>query len=170
MPKRTQKDICELHAITRDQMNYAKSKGVNIYDDGEMMAHLKGRGGQGVTGVDSASPSMGHAQTLEEIEYEVRSATDRATAQLGHEKLKALQAATKVRINEGELIPRGKVREDISRCVTVTRAELMKLPSDYAGRLAGLTESKVQKELRTAITAIMDRLSVEAKKLFPDHP
>jgi hypothetical protein len=173
MPKRTHKDICDLHAISRDQLNYAKSKGVNIYSDAEMMAHLKGRGGQGVTGIDKQAREkeilQGKAQTLEEIEHEVRSATDRATAQLATEKLKGLKSVTEIRVKNGELIPRGKAREDVMRCCAATKGEFMKLANDYAGKLAGLPEAKIHKELRTAVIAILDGLSKEAEKLFPAH-
>jgi hypothetical protein len=174
MPKRTHQDIADLHNITLDQLKYAKAKGVNIFDDAAMMSHLKGRGGQGVTGIDREARDReiqaGAAQSLDDIELEVRTATDRATAQLATEKLKGLKSVTEIRVKSGELIPRGKAREDVTRCLGATRAELMKLPNDYAGRLAGLTEAKIQKALREAIHEIMQRLSDDARKLFPELP
>lgn len=171
MPKRTFRDLCELHNITKEQLTYAKNKGVNIYDDAAMMAHLKGRGGQGVTGIDKAARAAeiakGAEQSLEDIEREIRTATDRATAQLAHEKLKGLKIAAEVRVRSGELIAKGQVRDEIMQCVSAIRGELMRMPSEYAGRLAGLSEAKVQKELQAGVRTILETLSDETNKLFP---
>lgn len=166
MPKRTLANVCELHGITRDQLNAAKAAGVNVWNDKTFAAWLVKRRPKTANGAklklapsepvipDDATPE----QTLEMIERQLRQANDNATVTILKNKLAGLMIGIKVRAEAGELMPLGQVKEAMIRIVSETRGELLKLTSELPPQLTGETAPAIQKKLRAEITGILQRL------------
>jgi phage terminase Nu1 subunit (DNA packaging protein) len=106
----------------------------------------------------AANPSAGH--------YDGKPRRDRET--LLCEKLEIEIAIKQAEYQReiGELIPTAEVRESVIRVYSAVRAELLKLPSDCAPRIEGLSASAIQKFLREEIVAILTRLSDENANSF----
>ena len=165
MPKRTYKQIAEFHDITRDQVDAAKNKGVNIHSDVEMKRHLKDIRHRIKPGTE-LPPEMGEAQSLEEMEQAIRRATNIDEVKILKEKVLALKGIVAVQVEIGEYIPKGQARESTTRIVSAARGELLKLVADLPPRLAGLSEAPAQKILREEIINVLTRLSDETSKLY----
>lgn len=165
MPKRTYKQIAEFHDITRDQVDAAKNKGVNIYSDVEMKRHLKSIRHRMKPGT-KLPPEMGEAQSLEEMEQAIRRATNIDEVKILKEKVLALKGIVAVQVEIGEYIPKGQARESTTRIVSAARGELLKLVADLPPRLAGLSEAPAQKILREEMINVLTRLSDETSKLY----
>ena len=176
MPKRTLANVCELHGITRDQLNAAKVAGVNVWNDKTFAAWLAKRRPKTPNGAKLKLPATEPAipddatpeQTLEMIERQLRQATDNATVTILKNKLAGLLIGMKVRAEAGELIPVGEVKEDAARVYSAHRSVLMKLSSDLPPRLCGLDQGKIQKTLRAEITEALKMLSDNTNEIFDE--
>lgn len=167
MPKRTLKDIQEFHGISRDQMNAARVKGVNIFNDVEMARALENvrHRLKPDASIPPAAPEA-KAQSLEEIEDALRKSLDIDTIKILAAKLKGLKDVIAVRIETGELVPVGEVRQSMTRIVSAARGELLKLSSDLPPKLAGLSEPKMQAIIRAGIIEILTTLSDETGAIY----
>ena len=166
MPKRTKTDLIKVHGITRDQLNAAQSKGVNIWNDDELSEHLGNTRHRIQSGASINDPESASAQSLEEIENAIRCAQDIDTVKILKEKVMALKGVVAVQVEMRELVSAAEVREEIVKCVSVTRSALMKLTSDLPPKLAGLTESQIQKILVKEIRDMLLELSSDSEALF----
>lgn len=169
MPKRTYKDLEKLHGVSRDQINAAKSQGVDIWNDAACAEHLGSRRHRlkpGAT-LPPESPEA-KAQSLEEIEDAIKRATDIDAVKILKEKLAGIKIAVQVRAETRELVPVGEVRQSITRVVSAARSQLLKLSSDVPPKLAGLSEAEMQNIIREEITEILTRLSDETSSLYAE--
>jgi hypothetical protein len=165
MPKLTYKQIGALHGITRDQVDAAKNKGVNIHSAAEMTKHLKGVRHRIKPGT-KLLPAVATAQTLEEMEHAIRSATNIDDVKILKEKVLALKGIVAVQTDTRELVPVGEGRQSMTRVCSAARGELMKLTSDLPPRLEGLAASSMSKIIKTEIVTILTRLSDETSALY----
>jgi hypothetical protein len=164
MAKRTLKDVMEMHGITRDVLNAAKAKGVNVWNDSEMVLHFAGTRHRIAPGAEMSDGA--DAQSLEQMEDAIRRAKGIDDVKILKEKLAALKIAVQVRTETKELIPVGEARQSMTRCVSAARAELLKMSSDLPPRLAGLGEAQIQKEIREAVVEVLTRLADETNELY----
>jgi|694.fasta_scaffold07272_1 hypothetical protein len=167
MPKRTIKDLLKLHGVTRDQLNAAKSNGVDIWNDEAVKTWLDTKRHRIKPGAEM-SEEVGATQTLAEIEEAIKRATNIDDVKILKEKVLALKGITAVQQETKELVPAGMVREAATSCFSVVRAELLKLTSDLPPQLSGLGETKIQKVLRENIIEVLERLSDAQSKIFDD--
>ena len=167
MPKLTYKQIATLHGITRDQVDAAKNKGVNIHNQEELAEHLKGVRHRTKPGTE-LSDEIATAQTLEQMEHAIRSATNIDDVKILKEKVLALKGIVAVQTDTRELVPVGEVRQSMTRACSAARGEFMKLTSDLPPRLEGLPASSMSKIIKTEIIAILTRLSDETSALYAD--
>lgn len=169
MPKRTLKQIAENHGITRDKLNAIRAKGVNVYNDSELKKAIgKQRHRMASDAKIPEGDSAGDAQTLEEIEDEIRKSKDIEVIKILKAKLDALKVTVSIRKETRELIDVGEVRQSITKIVSAARGELLKLSSDLPPRLAGLGEAKMQPLIRSEIVEILTRLADESGSLYAD--
>jgi hypothetical protein len=164
MPKRTLNDVMETHGITRNVLNAAKLKGVNVWNDADMIEHLAGTRHRLAAGAEMSEGS--DAQSLEEMEDAIRRAKGIDDVKILKEKLAALKIAVQVRTETKELIPVGEARQSMTRCVSAARGELLKMSSDLPPRLAGLGEAQIQKVIREAVVEVLTRLADETNELY----
>jgi hypothetical protein len=166
MPKRTYKDLEQLHGVTRDQLNAAKAQGVNIWNDEEAAEYLGSRRARIKPGTKISDDESAAAQTLEQIENAIRSAQDIDTVKILKEKVMALKGVVAVQVETRELISIGEVKEDIIKCVSASRAEFLKLSSDLPPKLAGLEEAAIESVVRDEVNAILGRLSASFHEIY----
>jgi hypothetical protein len=166
MSKRTYKDLEKLHGATRDQLNAAKSQGVDIWNDKECAEHLKSRVHRIKPGAELSMPETATAQTLEQMERAIRTATNIDDVKILKEKVMALKGIVSVQQETRELVPSGEVREAMTAVYSVVRAEMLKLTSDLPPQLAGLGEQKIQSILRQSVMDILGSLASEQETLF----
>ena len=170
MPKKTYKDICEKHGITRGMMDAAKADGVNCRNDSDLAEWLKGRRHR--IKPDAKIPvgdKAAHAESLEEIEAAIRKSSDIDTIKILKAKLDALKVAVAIRKEMRELIDIGEVRQAGTRAASAARGELLKLSSDLPPRLAGLSEAKMQPVIRAEVVEILGRLADATSSIY-DEP
>ena len=165
MPKRTYKDLVKLHGVTLDQINAAKSNGVDIWNDEAVKVWLETKRHRIKPGAEM-SEDIGATQTLAEIEEAIKRATNIDDVKILKEKVLALKGIVSVQQETRQLVPTSEVREEIVRCVSITRAELMKITSDLPPRISGLSEGAIQKILSEEIRSILTNLSSEVGCLF----
>ena len=169
MPKPTLKSIYEKHGLTRDKFNAIRAKGVNVYNEAELMEAI---GSQRHRLPDDAklhgNSKAGKAQNLEEVEAALMLSNDNNQIKLLKDKLSGLKIAQAIRKESRDLIPVGEVREAATKVISAARGELLKLTSDLPPRLAGLSESKMQTVIRSEIIETLTRLSNEAGALYAD--
>ena len=165
MPKRTIKDLLKLHGITRDQLDAAKSNGVDIWNDEALKTWSETRRHRIKPGAE-ISEDVGATQTLAEIEEAIKRATNIDDVKILKEKVLALKGIVSVQQETRQLVPTSEVREEIVRCVSAARAEMMKITSDLPPRISGLSESAIQKILVDEIKRLLTNLSSETGCLF----
>lgn len=169
MPRKTQSEIAAAHGITRDALTAIKAKGVNIYNDADLAAAIgKQRPRIAANAKLPESADAPVAQTVEEIEEKLKSATSFEEVKIYKEKLAGLKIAIQVRAESRDLIPRGEVRESITRVVSAARGEILKLASDIPPRVEGLPAAKTARIIHEEIVAILSRLSDETNALYAD--
>jgi hypothetical protein len=166
MPKRTYKDLEKLHGVTRDQLNAAKSKGINLWNDKETAKYLKSRRPRIKPNTEIIAEESATAQTLEEIENAIRKARNIDDVKILKEKAMALKNIVAVQVETRELISIGEVKEDIIKCVSASRAEFLKLSSDLPPKLAGLEEAEIESVVRDEVNAILSRLSASFLEIY----
>jgi hypothetical protein len=166
MPRTTVAAACRERGIKRGDWEEAKRQGVDPWDREAMDFWLGGRRHRIKNGATMEGGDAVEAQSLEEIEDALRKARDIDTVKILKEKLLGLKAVVQVRQETKELVSVSEVREEIVRCVSATRAEIMKLSSDLPPRLAGLDEKDIQQILVSEIRRILLNLSEETGVLF----
>ena len=70
------------------------------------------------------------------------------------------------RLRSGQLLDAGEVKESIIRCFSAARGEFLKMPSDMAPQLEGLSAAKINELLRKEVFAILTRLSDSTSDLY----
>jgi len=173
MPKRTKADLLKVHGITRDQLNAAATKGVNIWSDADLAAHLRTLGSRIAKDAKISKPVApdlssieSPEQTVAEIERLILASEVHDDIKIYKTKLEALKIAANVRELTGDLVPVGQVKASITRVCSAARAELLKLSSDLPPRLEGLPASTMSALIRLSITDILTRLSDETGNLY----
>jgi len=77
---------------------------------------------------------------------------------------------TKIRIENdvrrGELVTVGSVQASAIRMTSTAKGELMKLTSELPPQLVGLDAAAISKRLRSAITAVLTRLSSDSNEAY----
>lgn len=169
MPRTTIADACRKRGINRKDWDEAKRQGVDCWNVTAFETWKSGRRSRIKPGTKTTAPEAVTAQTLDEIERAIRSATNIDDVKILKEKVTALKGIISVQIESKELVSSGKVREAATACHSVIRAELLKMTSDLPPQLAGLSETKIQKVLRENIIEILDNLSNAQSKIFNDE-
>jgi len=116
------------------------------------------------------SEEVGATQTLAEIEEAIKRATNIDDVKILKEKVLALKGIVSVQQETRQLVPTSEVREEIVRCVSAARAEMMKITSDLPPRISGLSESAIQKILVDEMKRLLTNLSSETGCLFSEEP
>lgn len=162
MPKRTYKDLEKLHGVSRDKINAAKSKGVNIWDDKAMDEWLATRRPKVKKGaaIPSGDPAV-TAQTIDQIKSQLQVASDYDTVKILGEKLKGLQTAAKLQKELRELLPLSEVEERDIRIASVVKAGILKLCNDAAPMAEGLTAAEIHKVLMDAGHEVLGMMADE---------
>jgi hypothetical protein len=119
-------------------------------------------------GATITDPVAASAQTLEEMEHAIRSATDIDTVKILKEKVMALKGIVAVQQETRELVPAGEVRQSMTRAVAAARGELLKLSADLPPRLDGLSAAKMQPVIREAVIEVLTRLADETSQLYAE--
>jgi hypothetical protein len=169
MPKKTLSGIAAAHGITRDKLNAIRAKGVNAWDEKALAAAIKGQRPRVSKTARLAAPPADQrpvAQTVEEIEDELKRATSFDDVKILKEKLAGLKIAVSVRAESRDLVPVGEVRESITRVVSAARGEILKLASDLPPRLEGLSAAKMQRIIHAEVIDVLRRLSDETNDLY----
>ena len=162
MPKRTYKDLEKLHGVTRDILNAAKSKGVNIWDDEETAAYL-GKRRQKIkpdAKIPPSDPAV-TAQSVESIKEALKNATDYETVKILSEKLRGLQTAAKLQREMRDLLPISEVNERDIRIASVVKAGILKLCNDAPPMAEGLDAAGMHKVLMDAGHEILTMMADE---------
>ena len=167
MPKKTYKQIAEFHGVTRDQVDAAKNKGVNIYNDEDMEEHFANVRHRTKPGT-KLSEEVATAQTLEQMEHAIRSATNIDDVKILKEKVLALKGIVAVQTDTRELVPVGEVRQSMTKVVSAARGELLKMSADLPPRVEGLSAPQIQRVIRDSVIEILARLADETSALYAD--
>jgi hypothetical protein len=167
MPKTTIAAACRDRGIDRKVWDEAKRQGVDPWDRKAMEAWMKSRRHRIKPGTKLAQ-EVATAQTLEQMEHAIRSATNIDDVKILKEKVLALKGIVAVQTDTRELVPVGEVRQSMTRVCSAARGELMKLTSDLPPRLEGLPASSMSKIIKAEIIAILTRLSDETSALYAD--
>jgi hypothetical protein len=167
MPKTTIAAACRDRGIDRKAWDEAKRQGVDPWDRKAMEAWMKSRRHRIKPGTELAQ-EVATAQTLEQMEHAIRSATNIDDVKILKEKVLALKGIVAVQTDTRELVPVGEVRQSMTRVCSAARGELMKLTSDLPPRLEGLPASSMSKIIKAEIIAILTRLSDETSALYAD--
>ena len=157
--KRTYKDLENLHGVTRSQLSAARMAGVNIWNDDEAAAYLGSRRHRIKSGAELTSEESAAAQTLEQIEEAIRTATNIDDLKILREKVTALKTIIEVQAQMRNLISSHDVRKDVFECLKISFAEFEKLPSTLTSMLAGLDEARIAEVVAQEINASLSRLS-----------
>ena len=170
MPKRTYKEICGIHNITRDIMNYAKAEGVNVMNDAEMGKWVAARRKKNDSKANSqeAGDSDGKPLTLEELELELSAAPTPQIAQMRKIQISGLREGLKFRQERNELIPLGEVKERDTRIANAVRSACIKLENDLPPKGVGLDEAGMQKAFRPVIRQILEDLADSQSDFWRD--
>lgn len=147
----------------------AKNQGVNIWSNSEMEDWSKGKRHRLKPDAKlEAGSDEGNAQSLEEIEDQIRKSKDIETIKILKAKLDGLKIAVAIRKETRELVDAGEVRQSITKVVSAARGALLKLSSDLPPRLAGLSEAKMQPVIRAEIIEILTVLADETSILYAE--
>jgi hypothetical protein len=172
MPKKTQAQIAATHGITKHALSAIKAKGVNVFNDAELAAAIANQRPRISAKAKLPDPAMHGdkpvAQTIEEIEDALKRAVSFEEVKILKEKLAGLKIAVQVRAESRDLIPRGEVRESITRVISAARGEILKLASDIPPRVEGLPAAKTARIIHDEIIAILSRLSDETNALYAE--
>lgn len=167
MPKRTIKEVCEIHGITLDVFKSARTNGVNVWNDAEMATHLGSRRHRIKPGTEIPEDSpAANAYTLEEIEEEIRTTRCVDTLKILKAKMDSLKIVVQVRAELRELVPAGEVRQSITKVVSAARAEMLKLAAELPPKLDGLDAAAMNQVIRNEVIEVLTRLSDETNSLY----
>lgn len=161
MPKRTYKQIAEFHGITKDQVDAAKNKGINIYSDKEMVEHLAAVRHRIKPDAQLQDPEASCAESLEQMEEAIRKARSIDDVKILKEKLTALKTAVQVRRETRELISLGEVNERDVRIAAVAKAGVLKLCNDSAPMCEGLGAAEIHAVLLKQGTLVLEMMADE---------
>lgn len=166
MPRTTIAEACRKRGIDRADWDEAKRQGIDPWIAKDMEEWLKKKRHRIKPGTTLTENESSNAQTLEQIEDAIRKAQDIDTVRILKEKVMALKGIVAVQQETRELVLTSEVREEIVRCVSMARAEIMKITSDLPPRIVGLSETAIQKVLVDEIRNLLVNLSSEAGCLF----
>jgi hypothetical protein len=166
MPKPTIASQAKKHGITIDQIKAIAAHGVNVRNDAELLSYMATMNHRIKPGTEMEGGESCTAQSLEQIEEAIRKATNINTVKILKEKVMALKGIVSVQQETRELVPTSEVREEIVRCVSAARAEILKITSDLPPRLSGLSETAIQKILVEEMRNLLSNLSSEVGCLF----
>lgn len=174
MPRRTIKDVCEQHGITRAVLNCAVNEGVNKWNDDEMRYWLAGRR----TRSDSKSPAPGietpevpeggEAMTLDELEEALSAARDPREATMRKTQISGMREVVKIRQDLNQLVAIGEVRERDTRIASAVRLACIKMENDLPPKGVGLDEAGMQKAFRPVIRNILEMLADDQSDFWRD--
>lgn len=168
MPKRTYKQIAEFHGITKDQVDAAKNKGVNIYSDEELAEHLAGVRHRIKPDAELSEPEAINAETLEEMEEAIRKARSIDDVKILKEKLTALKTAVQVRRETRELISLAEVEERDIRIAAVVKAGILKLCNDSSPMCEGLGAAEIHGVLLRQGTQVLEMMADEQSAFWQE--
>jgi hypothetical protein len=168
MPKTTIADACRQRGISRGDWDEAKRQGIDPWDRKAMDAWISKKRHKIAPGAKITDQVAASAQTLEEMEHAIRSATDIDTVKILKEKVMALKGIVAVQQETRELVPAGEVRQSMTRAVAAARGELLKLSADLPPRLDGLSAAKMQPVIREAVIEVLTRLADETSQLYAE--
>jgi hypothetical protein len=168
MPKTTIADACRQRGISRGDWDEAKRQGIDPWDRKAMDAWIAKKRHKLAPGAKINDPSAASAQTLEEMEHAIRSATDIDSVKILKEKVMALKGIVAVQQETRELVPAGEVRQSMTRAVAAARGELLKLSADLPPRLDGLSAARMQPVIREAVIEVLTRLADETSQLYAE--
>lgn len=167
MPKRTYKDLEKLHSVTRHQLNAARAKGVNVWNDAECADYFaKSRKRVGKKAKIPEKTPAAVAQDIEAIKLELAKATDYETVKILSEKLKGLQTAVRVQRDTRELIPLDEVESRDVRIAAAVKAGVLKLCNDAAPMVEGLDAAKAHKVLMDQGTHVLEMMADEQSEFW----
>jgi len=175
MPKRTYKEICGIHNITRAICDYAKAEGVNPFNDAEMSKWVAARRKKNDSKANSqtvptAEDSEGKPLTLEQLEVELSSAPTPQIAQMRKIQISGLREGLKFRQERSELISRHEVAERDIRIANADRAAFIKLENDLPPKGVGLDEADMQKAFRPVLRNNMEMTADALSEFWKDTP
>jgi hypothetical protein len=168
MPKTTIADACRQRGISRGDWDEAKRQGIDPWNRPAMDAWIAKKRHKIAPGATITDQVAASAQTLEEMEHAIRSATDIDTVKILKEKVMALKGIVAVQQETRELVPAGEVRQSMTRAVAAARGELLKLSADLPPRLDGLSAAKMQPVIREAVIEVLTRLADETSQLYAE--
>jgi hypothetical protein len=165
MPKKTKSDLCKQFGITPYQLDYAKNKGVNIWSESDLAAHLaKKRPKMPSMAKTQDEPTRDDIafvdpQTLEMIETEIRKSTDYNHIRMLKEKLASLIMAQKLRIELAESFTADEVKERDSSIGAAMRSAMMRIESELPAQCEGLNASQLKALFRDFCRSILTDLA-----------
>ena len=168
MPRTTIAEACRERKIDRKDCDEAKRQGIDPWNRPAMDAWLAKKRHRIAPGATITDPAAASAQTLEQMEHAIRSATDIDSVKILKEKVMALKGIVAVQQETRELVPAGEVRQSMTRAVAAARGELLKLSADLPPRLDGLSAAKMQPVIREAVIEVLTRLADETSQLYAE--
>jgi hypothetical protein len=171
MPKKTLSDVAREHGLTRDQLNAARTQGVDPWNPeavAEWAATRRPRVAKTATLAKEIlnDDTAGGDVTLESIERELKHATVYESVKILKEKLAGLKTAMQVRQEMRELVPIGEVDERDTRIAAAMKAAILRLCNDAAPQVEGLEAAKAHKVLMAEGKKILDQLADEQSEFW----
>jgi hypothetical protein len=158
--KRTYKDLEKFHGVSRSQLAAARLAGVNIWNDEAAAAYLGTRRHRIKSGAELSTGESAAAQTLDEIEAAIRTATSIDDVKILREKVTALKTIIAVQSEMRNLISNHDVQNDVLECLEISFTEFEKLPPILSPLLAGLDEAQIAEVVAREINACLSRLAM----------
>ena len=173
MPKKTLASVAAEHGLSRDQLNAARTQGIDPWNPDAVAEWATTRRhrikpGAKLTMPADFQPGEDPAQTLEQMEDAIRRATDIDSVKILKEKVGALKIAVQVRQETKELVGVGEVRQSMTKVVSAARGELLKMSADLPPRVEGLSAPQIQRVIRDSVIEILARLADETSALYAD--
>lgn len=161
--RKTQTARAEELGTTRNVIQNARQAGVDIWNDAEMSVWMDGRRAR----VDpNARVEIIDGVSIEDLEQCVKKAETYDEVKILKEKISALLQAQKVRKEERDLIPMKEAKEAVIRIVSGLKGRLLKVPSDTAPRVEGLSAAKVEKVIRAEMMKALEDLANDGHGIF----
>ena len=173
MPTKTLTARAKELGITRNVLNDARQAGVNHWSDEEMKDWLAKRrpraGGKTKPKVEAGPVIDGDEVTVEQLERDVKAASDYNEVRTIKEKIAALLQAQKVRKEEGQLLSRKEVEERDTRIASAVKGALLKFTNDAAPMVEGLNAAKAQKVIKAQMMGILEQLASDQSEFWKNE-
>lgn len=175
MPKKTLADVAREHGLTRDQLNAARTQGVDPWSPSEVAAWAASRRPRVAKTAEMAgesinSDTVGSEVTLDSIEKELKEAKDYDTVKILQGKLAGLKVAMQVRQEMRELVPIAEVDERDTRIAAAMKAAVLRLCNDAAPQVEGLEAAKAHKVLMAEGRKILEQLADDQSDFWKQAP